>query len=120
MKTVKITQSCVGINFSYSPGEIVKMPDKEAASFIKHEQAKAHNPEPHEKVIRHPVSVHNLSENSQVGDKKKLPEDCPNYEVLIEAGLTTVDDVLNHDDLTMLKGIGDATAKSIIEFLKSE
>jgi hypothetical protein len=119
MKTVKITQSCVGLNFSYSRGEVVEMPGKEADSFIKHDQAIAYKPQPHDKVIPHPVPINQAkgSDNTGTGD---LPEDCPARDILVEAELTTVEDVLNHDDLTMLNGIGDAMKNKIIDFLKAE
>lgn len=42
-----------------------------------------------------------------------LPDDFPAVDALRAAGLTTIDDVRNHDDLTTITGIGKATAGKI-------
>lgn len=110
MKTVKILKSAAGILASYTAGEIIQLKDKEANSLVKAKIAEYYNPLPSEKV--------NIQQDNEKEAENKLPEDCPARELLIKAGLTTVDDVLNHEDLTLVKGIGDATAKEILEFLQ--
>ncbi len=111
MKTIKILKSSAGILASYTAGEIIQLKDKEAHSLVKAKIAEYYNPLPSEKV--------NVQQNeTENKDENKLPEDCPARDLLIKAGLTTVDDVLNHEDLTLVKGIGDATAKEILEFLQ--
>ena len=48
----------------------------------------------------------------------KLPEDMPYRHVLINLGITTVEEVKKIEDLTALKGIGQKSAGAIREFLK--
>ena len=47
-----------------------------------------------------------------------LPEDLPGKEAFLEAGITTIDDVKAIGDFTQIKGIGEATAVRITEYLK--
>jgi len=119
MKTVKFNQSYAGLNFSYTINEIVKMEKAKANSLIRLGIAADYSPAPADVVITHPAPA--TSTPAVPSDSgNELPADCPAHDILVEAGLTTVEDVLNHDDLTMLKGIGDAMKKNILEFLKSE
>ena len=71
-------------------------------------------------------------DSDQKGSKKE--SDAPSGETLIaesgleakhidsltQAGLKTVLDVLNHNDLTKIKGIGDVSAKEILEHFSGE
>jgi hypothetical protein len=119
MKTIMILSAMGGLNFSYVPGDIVKVQnDKEAESFINHKQAKPYTPGDNDYVISHP----DPENEGTAGDNNNglLPEDCPAYDLLTGAGLTTIEEVLGHEDLTELKGIGEATKKEILEFLKQE
>lgn len=107
MKTVKIKSAMVGNGFSYKKGDIVELSDDRASSYIKHGAATEHNPGPDEKVLK----------TSTEDQSAVLPENCPGYDMLIEAGLDTPEKVLAYEDLTMINGIGDTTAEKIREFL---
>jgi predicted flap endonuclease-1-like 5' DNA nuclease len=47
-----------------------------------------------------------------------LPEDLPGREAFIAAGIETLDEIKELDDLTELKGIGEATAEEVIHWFK--
>lgn len=99
-----------GNGFAYKKGDIVELSDARANSYIKHDAAIQYNPGPNEKVLK----------TSTEDQPKTLSEDCPGYDMLIEAGLDTPDKVLAYEDLTMINGIGDAIAEKIRVFLSED
>jgi hypothetical protein len=47
-----------------------------------------------------------------------LPNDLPGRDAFLEAGIETVEEIKELDDLTKVNGIGDATAEDIVEYFK--
>lgn len=50
----------------------------------------------------------------------RLPADTPNWDLLMAEDLTTAQQVLDHPDLTQIKGIGKAKAAKILAYLKED
>lgn len=53
------------------------------------------------------------------GDENPLPADLPARDELFAAGFTMLDAVAMVEDLTTVKGIGDATAQKVTDYLGS-
>lgn len=77
--------------FGYHAGRVYDVPEEQAGKFV--EQGYARSP------------------------KQTLPKDFPHREKLIEAGFESVEAIENADDLTKVKGLGDASVKEIAEYL---
>lgn len=54
---------------------------------------------------------------AEVETTTAIPEDIPGYDHLIDAGLKTIEDIESYNDLTKIKGIGDATKEDIVNYL---
>lgn len=111
MKTILLTTSIVGLTFSFKAGTIVETDDKTAEGYVKHGIA-----QPHE-LKEGEIAEKLVLEVPKTDDKTALPVDCPSYDLLIAAGLTTIEAVIAYPDLTKIKGIGAKSAKTIVEFL---
>ena len=97
------------------PGEPVEVPDKIGQSWVEFGLAKE-APEGTEPRVTH---VEEPAPGEASNDPDQLPEDCPGYEFLIAAGVTTITAAREHEDLTAIRGIGKATNEQILVFLDS-
>lgn len=115
MKTIKLTTSIVGLTFSFKAGTIVETDDKTAEGYVKHGIAMPHEIKDGEVAEKLVLEVPKTAD--PVVEGTELPVDCPSYDLLIAAGLTTIEAVIAYPDLTKIKGIGAKSAKTIVEFL---
>lgn len=96
---IRFTKSPTGVfNLAYFPGDIVEMPANQAEVLIESEFAEEYIP--------------------VISDVNDLPLDIPGRDKLIAAGVKTMNELRQYDDITEIKGIGKTTAKAIVDYLK--
>jgi hypothetical protein len=64
--------------------------------------------------------IENPNWNESNGEILSLPDKVPHRALLIEAGVSSLQELLTIDDLTSLTGIGEAKAKDINEYLSTK
>lgn len=115
---VRIITSVCGLGFSYAPKNIVEMPDATAKDWIKRGMAvAAEESENVDFTYKVPETKTKETTNDNGGNGTPLPEDFPVKDWLEENGYDTIEKVKACEDLTVIKGIGEKTAESILSCL---
>jgi hypothetical protein len=98
-KKIKFTKSPTGLfRLAYFPGDVVEMNTNQADVIIEAGYAEEYNPVIHQ--------------------ESGLPVDIPARDKLLAAGVNSLDELRQYDDLTDINGIGKKSAEAIIAYLK--
>ena len=97
---IQFTKSPIGpLHLAYFIGDVVDLQQNQAESLIELGFATAYH-----QVISHVTD---------------LPADMPHREKLLKAGVTTMEELKEYDDLTEIDGIGVKAAQAIDKYINS-